>query len=239
MAFSLGSTPLVVTCDPVVAREILTSPHFADRPVKQSAEYLLFTRTIGFSPNGAYWLNLRKIASTHLFAPCRIAAHEAGRQLDSVALVRGIAAEQATRGVVTLRKHLQDAALNNIMGSVFGRRFDLEKDSKEVYELREMVAEGFELLGAFNWCDYLPWLNYVYDPHHIVKRCEALVPRVREFVGGIIHEHQFNQTTSHAADDADFVDVLLSLDGEDKLSEEDMIAVLWVSTFYICLYNLI
>lgn len=232
LAFSLGSTPLVVTSDPVVAREILSSPHFADRPVKQSAKSLLFTRTIGFSPNGAYWRNLRKIASTHLFAPRRIAAHEAGRQLDSAALVRGIAAEQATRGVVTLRQHLQDAALNNIMGSVFGRRFDTEKDDKEVNELREMVAEGFELLGAFNWCDYLPWLSYVYDPQHVVKRCEALVPRVREFVGTIIREHKVNHQSSYAADDADFVDVLLSLDGEDKLSQEDMIAVLWVSMFY-------
>lgn len=231
LAFSLGSTPLVVTSDPVVAREILNSPHFADRPVKQSAKSLLFTRTIGFSPNGTYWRNLRKIASTHLFAPRRIAAHEAGRQLDSAALVRAIAAEQATRGVVTLRKHLQDAALNNIMASVFGRRFNTEKDDKEVNELREMVAEGFELLGAFNWCDYLPWLSYVYDPQHVVTRCEALVPRVREFVGTIIQQHKLNHQSNHAADDADFVDVLLSLDGEDKLSQEDMIAVLWEMIF--------
>ncbi|KAL8127443.1 cytochrome P450 78A7-like [Apium graveolens] len=233
MAFSLGSSPLVVTSDPVVAREILSSPHFADRPVKQSAKSLLFTRTIGFSPNGAYWRNLRKIASTHLFAPRRIAAHEAGRQLDSAALIRGIASEQATRGVVTLRKHLQDAALNNIMGSVFGRRFDTEKDDKEVNKLREMVAEGFELLSAFNWCDYLPWLSCVYDPQHVIKRCEALVPRVREFVGTIIQQHKLNHNhqSSYAADDADFVDVLLSLDGEDKLSQEDMIAVLWEMIF--------
>ncbi|XP_017239003.2 cytochrome P450 78A7 [Daucus carota subsp. sativus] len=231
MAFSLGSTPLVVTCDPVIAREILTSPHFADRPVKQSAKALLFTRTIGFSPNGAYWRGLRRIASTHLFAPRRIAAHEAGRQLDSAALLRGIAAEQATRGVVTLRRHLQDAALSNIMGSVFGTRLGRENNNKDMNELREMVAEGFELLGAFNWCDYLPWLSYVYDPHHIVQRCETLVPRVKEFVGKLIQQHKLNKSSDGADDNADFVDVLLSLDGEDKLNDDDLAAVSWEMIF--------
>uniref|UniRef100_A0A6N2NHP8 Cytochrome P450 n=1 Tax=Salix viminalis TaxID=40686 RepID=A0A6N2NHP8_SALVM len=73
MAFSLGSTPAIVTSDPQIAREILTSPHFADRPIKQSAKSLMFSRAIGFAPNGAYWRLLRRIASTHLFAPRRIA----------------------------------------------------------------------------------------------------------------------------------------------------------------------
>lgn len=232
MAFSLGSTPLVVSSEPVVAREILTSPHFADRPVKLSAKTLMFTRAIGFAPNGPYWRQLRRIASTHLFAPRVIAAHEAGRRQDSAAMVHAISTEVATRGVVTLRRHLQNAALNNIMGSVFGRRLDLAQDNKEANELREMVAEGFELLGAFNWSDYLPWLSHVYDPCLIVKRSQALVPRVRKFVGGVIREHEFNESSA-ASDDADFVDILLSLDGEEKLSEDDMIAVLWVHVLYL------
>lgn len=34
MAFSLGTTPVVVASDPTTAKEILTSPYFADRPLK-------------------------------------------------------------------------------------------------------------------------------------------------------------------------------------------------------------
>ncbi|MCL7037306.1 hypothetical protein MKW94_010973, partial [Papaver nudicaule] len=59
MAFSLGSTPVVVASDPTIAREILSSASFADRPVKQSAKNLMFTRAIGFAPNGTYWRLLR------------------------------------------------------------------------------------------------------------------------------------------------------------------------------------
>jgi hypothetical protein len=228
MAFSLGSTPVVVASHPSTAREILTSPHFADRPIKQSAKSLMFSRAIGFAPNGTYWRLLRRIASSHLFAPRRVVAHEPSRQLECTAMLRNIETEQQLNGTVSLRKHLQAASLNNIMGSVFGRRYDpAHDDGKELDDLKEMVKEGFELLGAFNWSDYLPWLTYFYDPFRINERCSKLVPRVRKLVRGIIEEHRVSQS-KNLSDNADFVDVLLSLEGEEKLQEDDMVAVLWV-----------
>ncbi|KAK6150505.1 hypothetical protein DH2020_015437 [Rehmannia glutinosa] len=210
MAFSLGSTPVVVASDPQSAKEILTSPHFADRPIKQSARSLMFSRAIGFAPNGTYWRQLRRIAASHLFSPRRIAAHEPGRQKDCAAMLRNIESEQTLRGSVSLRRHLQDASLNNIMGSVFGKRYDTAHDSDELNELREMVREGFELLGAFNFSDYLPWLSCFYDPFGIVSRCESLVPRVRKLVNGIIEQHRMKKNKSeNVSDVSDFVDEMI------------------------------
>ncbi|PKI41840.1 hypothetical protein CRG98_037764 [Punica granatum] len=231
MAFSLGFTPVVVASDPVTAREVLTSPHFADRPLKQSARALMFGRAIGFAPSGTYWRLLRRIAASHLFSPRRISAHEPGRRLDCAKMIRDISSEQATLGHVSLRRHLQLAALNNIMGSVFGKRYDPARDGAELDELTGMVREGFELLGAFNWSDYLPWLSYIYDPHRITERCSKLVPRVRNFVSSIIEEHRARGSEKKLSDGSDFVDVLLSLDGDEKLHEDDMIAVLWEMIF--------
>ncbi|XP_006362805.1 cytochrome P450 78A7-like [Solanum tuberosum] len=234
MAFSLGSTPLVVSSDPQIAKEILTSPHFADRPIKQSAKSLMFSRAIGFAPNGTYWRLLRRIASSYLFSPSRIAAHETSRQLDCSVMLRNIVNDQIENGKVVLRTHLQFAALNNIMGSVFGKRYDNVDGKLELGELQDMVKEGFELLGAFNWSDYLPWLSLFYDPSGIVRRSEALVPRVRKFVLDIIDEHKRCRTSASKmvmTDNGDFLDVLLSLDGEEKLDEDDMVAVLWEMIF--------
>ncbi|XP_022871205.1 cytochrome P450 78A7-like [Olea europaea var. sylvestris] len=233
MAFSLGATPVVVASDPLIAKEILNSPHFADRPIKQSAKSLMFSRAIGFAPNGTYWRLLRRIAASHLFAPRRIAAHEAGRQMDCSTMLRNIECEQTLHGRVSLRKHLQAAALNNIMGSVFGKRYDQVGDSEELKELKGMIREGFELLGAFNFSDYLPWISYFYDPFRIVSRCEELVPRVRKLVKGIIEEHKLKNESENITDTDDFVDVLLNLEGEEKLNEDDMIAVLWYY-YFIC-----
>ncbi|GLJ48568.1 hypothetical protein SUGI_1024530 [Cryptomeria japonica] len=226
MAFSLGSTPAVITSDPEVARELLSSPHFADRPLKQSAQQLMFERAIGFAPNGDYWRMLRRISAAHLFSPRRIAAHEGGRQADSMKMLSDIRNECACKGAVSLRPHLQAAALKNIMGSVFGLRLDGEEEGREV---REMVEEGFELLGAFNWADHLPWLRPL-DPLRVHARCARLVPRVRAFVQGIINQHRQSALPRDTAD-SDFVDVLLSLQGQDKLNDDDIIAVLWEMIF--------
>ncbi|KAM7507968.1 hypothetical protein LguiA_018421 [Lonicera macranthoides] len=231
MAFSLGSTRAVVASDPQTAREILTSPHFANRPIKLSAKQLMFSRAIGFAPNGHYWRFLRKIASTHLFAPRRILAHEPTRQLTCAALLDSISKEQNLNGFVTVRKQLQFASLNNIMEIVFGKRYDPAQLSEEGSELSEMVREGFELLGGFNWCDHLPWLSqFFYDPFGIEKRCLALNSRVRKMVKKIIEEHR-SKGKLEVSNESDFVDVLLSFDGDDKLNDDDMVAVLWEMIF--------
>ena len=53
------------------------------------------------------------------------------------------------------------------------------------------------------------------------------MPRVKSFVKSIIEQHR-RSPRKESSLDSDFVDVLLSLQGGDKLDEEDMIAVLWV-----------
>ncbi|CAN1813373.1 Cytochrome P450 78A7 [Linum perenne] len=231
MALSLGgTTPLVVASDPTTAREILTSSGFADRPIKQSAKSLMFERAIGFAPNGTYWRLLRRIASTHLLSPRRISAHEGLRQAECTVMLQNIIKEVGpSGGTVSLRSHLQLASLNNIMGTVFGKRYDVVEDRVELNRLEEMVREGFDLLGAFNWSDYLPWLSWFYDPFRVNQRCSILVPRVKELVKGIIEEHRGRgpHEGKFGSESGDFVDVLLSLEGEEKLEEDDMISVLW------------
>ncbi|KAL2634448.1 hypothetical protein R1flu_005927 [Riccia fluitans] len=231
MALSMGSTRLVVASSPETAREILHSTAFSDRPIKQSAQQLLFARAIGFAPHGEYWRRLRRIAANHLFSPKRIAAHGAARLHECNLMVETLNAlsSMVDDGHVTVRKHLQHAALNNIMSSVFGRRFDFY--SPEGERLKEMVREGFDLLGAFNWADHLPLLQPL-DPQNIYGRCANLVPKVVAFVQNIIDEHRLDASLAKDCNaEMDFVDVLLGMEGDDKLSDADMIAVLWEMIF--------
>lgn len=230
MALSFGETRVVIASQPETAREILTSSSFADRPLKQSAQQLLFGRAIGFAPFGDYWRGLRRIAANHLFAPKRIAAHEPARLAETKQMLNAISDDVRDTGRVEVREHLQRAALNNIMGSVFGRRYDFTTASKEAEQLNAMVREGFELLGAFNWADHLPALK-CFDAQRIHQRCAALVPKVTAFVQKIIDEHRERRVETAESYETDFVDVLLGLTGEDKVGDEDMIAVLWEMIF--------
>ncbi|KAA8516210.1 hypothetical protein F0562_019389 [Nyssa sinensis] len=224
MAFSLGETRVIVTCNPNVAKEILNSSVFADRPVKESAYRLMFNRAIGFAPYGVYWRTLRRIAATHLFCPKQIKLSEAPRFVIARQMVAMFGATH--RGDICVRYALKRASLNNMMCSVFGRKYGLDSSNAETDELAKLVDEGYELLGTLNWSDHLSWLAD-FDPQKIRLRCSKLVPKVNRFVSQIIAEHR----TQTGELNRDFVHVLLSLQGPDKLSDSDMIAVLWEMIF--------
>ncbi|XP_008785621.2 cytochrome P450 78A5-like [Phoenix dactylifera] len=230
MVFSVGFTRFVVSSHPDTAREILNSSAFADRPIKESAYELLFHRAMGFAPFGEYWRNLRRISATYLFSPRRIAAFGEHRRAIGEQMVGEVKELMGRYGDVEVKRVVHFGSLNNIMMSVFGKRFDFVK-GKGV-ELEGLVREGYELLGVFNWSDHLPLLGWL-DLQGVRKRCRGLVRRVNVFVGNIIEEHrQRRERFGGTAGDGvgDFVDVLLDLQ-EEKLSDADMVAVLWEMIF--------
>ncbi|CAN4097419.1 unnamed protein product [Withania somnifera] len=223
MSFSLGETRVIVTCNPVVAKEILNSSAFVERPVNESAYRLMFQRAIGFASYGVYWRTLRKIASTHMFCPKQIKASEAQR----FEIAKQMGAIFSGNPCLRVRDVLKKASLSNMMCSVFGRNYSLlDCCNKETGELSELVDEGYDLLGMLNWSDHLPWLAE-FDLQKIQHRCSHLMPRVNRFVGRIIDEHRYQPSSVHR----DFVDVLLSLQGSERLSDSDIIAILWEMIF--------
>ncbi|GMN42022.1 hypothetical protein TIFTF001_011233 [Ficus carica] len=239
MAFSVGFTRFVVSSHPETAKEILNSSAFADRPVKESAYELLFHRAMGFAPYGEYWRNLRRISATHLFSPRRIGDFGGFRKEMGLKMVAQIRDLMAKKGIVGVKKVLHFGSLNNVMMTVFGRcyEFDNEKGHGvgDGVELEKMVSEGYELLGIFNWSDHFPLLGWL-DFQGVRKRCRVLVSKVNAFVGKIIEEHRAKRNMNgHENGEkkvGDFVDVLLDLEKNgEKLSDSDMIAVLWEMIF--------
>lgn len=226
MAFSLGGTRAVVTADPNIARDILTNPAFSSRPIRESAYALLFDRAIGFAPYGGYWRMLRRISSYHLFSPKQIAISNSQREKIASEMIKAFCTAAASADEIEARVIIKQASLNNIMWSVFGKRYGLETEHAEMHELRSMVEEGYDLLGVLNWSDHLPFLSQ-FDPQGIRSRCDRLVPRVNQFVNQIIEEHR-SENRPDEMTGSDFVDVLLSLQGSEKLSDTDIVAVLWV-----------
>ncbi|OVA09529.1 Cytochrome P450 [Macleaya cordata] len=218
MAFSLGTTRMIISSHPETAKEILCGPAFSDRPVKVSAKILMFERAIGFAPSGEYWKQLRRIAATHMFSPKRILSLEGLRQRLSDEMIKGVFREMREKGIVEMRGILGKGALCNVVESVFGRSLM----SLEGEELRVMVEEGYELIGKFNWVDYF---NFGFlDFHGVKRRCHKLAERVKGLVGQIIEERRGDGDYSERSD---FLSVLLSLPEEDQLSDSDMVAILW------------
>lgn len=145
--------------------------------------------------------------------------------------------EMSKNGQVEIKNVLHFGSLNNVMMSVFGKSYDFfgGKKNDEAENLEGLVKEGYELLGIFNWGDHFAPLRWL-DLQGVRRRCKSLVEKVNVYVGNIIEEHRTLRREKVVGDEDshDFVDVLLDLeDGENKLSDSDMIALLWVS-FYLC-----
>ncbi|KAL8230111.1 hypothetical protein R6Q57_015011 [Mikania cordata] len=221
MAFSLGSTRVVITSDPEIAKEMLCGSAFSNRPVKESASLLMFERAIGFAPSGKYWRHLRRIAATHMFSPKRVLGLECLRQRVCHQMMEKVSNEMSLRGVVELRGILQKASLRNVIESVFGSGLGLEIEE----ELGFMVKEGYELISEFNWGDHFP--IRVLDFTGVKRRCHKLTLKVKRLVGQIIEE----RAAKNINGGNDFLSVLLSLPEEDQLNHADMIAVLWEMIF--------
>lgn len=185
---------------------------------------------MGFAPFGDYWRNLRKISSSYLFSPKRVSSFEKQRSEIGDGMVWEIKRLMDINGVVEMRKILHFGSLNNVMMSVFGKKYDFS--AVEGQELELMVKEGYQLLGIFNWADHLPVLGWL-DLQGVRRRCRALVSRVTVFVGKILEEHKrrANRLSNDQAEGRDFVDVLLCLEEKDRLSDSDMVAVLWEMIF--------
>ncbi|XP_073036240.1 cytochrome P450 78A5 [Primulina eburnea] len=237
MCFSVGFTRFIVSSSPESAKEILNSSAFADRPVKESAYELLFHKAMGFAPYGEYWRNLRRISGTHLFCPRRISCLGELREGIGLRMVEEMKLQMERNGEIQLKNVLHSGSLNNVMISVFGKMYDFNGENGDGTELKGLVKEGYELLGVFNWSDHFPLLGRL-DLQGVRRRSQELVCRVNIFVGNIIKEHrlkrvgkngrisQLSEEKSH-----DFVDVLLDLEKENKLTDSEMIAVLWEMIF--------
>uniref|UniRef100_A0A0D9VVA9 Uncharacterized protein n=1 Tax=Leersia perrieri TaxID=77586 RepID=A0A0D9VVA9_9ORYZ len=208
---------------PDTARDILYGAAFADRPVKDAARGMLFHRAMGFAPSGGdYWRALRRVSGSHVFSPRCVAASAPRRRAIGERMLERLAAD-GEEAVVGMRRVLHAASLEHVMDTVFGTtRYDEEVEA--------MVKEGYDLLGMFNWGDHLPLLKWL-DLQGVRRRCRALVRRVDVFVRTIIDEHKQRKRSADDDENGDFVDVLLGLQGEDKMTESDMVAVLWEMIF--------
>ncbi|KAF3431051.1 hypothetical protein FNV43_RR25781 [Rhamnella rubrinervis] len=223
MAFSLGSTRVIISSHPETAKEILNGSSFSDRPIKESARLLMFERAIGFAPSGTYWRHLRRIAAVHMFSPRRISGLEELRQRVADKMLASASREMMERGVVGLREILKKGSLTNILESVFGSRLGLETEE----ELGYLVKEGYELISKFNWEDYFP-LRFL-DFYGVKRKCHSLAAKVNSVVGQIVKDGKTDGGFSSTGND--FLSALLCLPKEDQLNDSDMTAVLWEMIF--------
>ncbi|CAN6203284.1 unnamed protein product [Urochloa humidicola] len=200
MSLRLGSQLAVVGASADTARLLLRTHDlaFIDRPRWTPGRYTGYDYSdMLWSPYGAYWRQARRLWKSEILSAARLGAHEHARHGEVRAMLRGLyAGGRRSRRVVRLMDHLFALNIDVISLMVLGRKYGAAAGdgggspaaTTTSEEFRWMIEEFFELSGAHNVGDMIPWLNWL-DLHGYVRRMKKLREAVDRFLEHVVEEH--------------------------------------------------
>ncbi|XP_010556597.1 PREDICTED: cytochrome P450 703A2 [Tarenaya hassleriana] len=216
----LGSVDAITTNDPDTIREILLRQDnvFASRPKTLAAVHLAYgCGDVALAPMGPQWKRMRRICMEHLLTTKRLESFASQRAEEARYLVRDVLERAETGKPINLREVLGAFSMNNVTRMLLGKQFfgpGSVVGPKEAQEFMHITHRLFWLLGVIYLGDYLPFWRWV-DPYGCEKSMREVEKRVDDFHTKIIEEHRRARLENHNKKEMDFVDILLSLPGEN------------------------
>ncbi|CBI19440.3 unnamed protein product, partial [Vitis vinifera] len=196
-----GSRPVIIVSSPSAAEECFTKNDivFANRPRLLAGKHLGYNyTTLTWAPYGQHWRNLRRIASLEILSSNRLQMFYDIR--------------------------IDELTLNNMMRMISGKRYygDNVTELEETRKFREIVAETFELSGATNIVDFVPFSKWI-GLNGIEKKLVILQGKRDGFMQNLIEEHRRMRSPCEGRSKT-MLDVLLSLqETEPECYTDDII----------------
>ncbi|KAI4968579.1 hypothetical protein ZWY2020_045909 [Hordeum vulgare] len=227
MLLRLGAVPTLVVSSPSAAQAVLrTHDHvFASRPYSLVSEILFYGPSdVAFSPYGEHWRQVRKIATTHLLTNKKVRSYRHAREHE-VRLVVAKIRDVASKCTAIDMSELLNAFTNDIVCHAVPGKLFRERGHNKLF--RELVEANSLLLGGFNLVDYFPRLVQMDIIRRMVCAKAQKVNKMWDnLLNSIIDEHARKSVPEHNNEDNDFIDVLLSIQQEYKLTRDHIKAQL-------------
>ncbi|GFS40768.1 cytochrome P450, family 706, subfamily A, polypeptide 2 [Actinidia rufa] len=154
MSMKLGSKVAIIVSSPEAA-ELFLKTHdilFASRPKIQASDIMSYgSRGLAFSEYGPYWRNVRRLCTSELLSVAKIDSYAGMRKEEVEGLVGRLRA--AREEVVDVTELVERLIEDMTCRMVFGRRGD------DRFDLKSVVREAVDLVGAFNVADFVPFLG--------------------------------------------------------------------------------
>ncbi|XP_042493616.1 xanthotoxin 5-hydroxylase CYP82C4-like isoform X1 [Macadamia integrifolia] len=190
--------------------------------------YALFA----FTYYGTYWREIRKIVMLQLLSNRRLEMLNHIRASEIEAFIKEIykmweekKGGQNIQVLVDMKKWFADLTLNIIVRMVAGKRYFSNKasDAEEALQCQEGVRDFFHYIGLFVVSDSFPFLEGL-DLQGYEKAMKKTAKNLDSIVEGWLKEHKLKRSSANygqAKGDQDFMDVVISIMEDSKLSSED------------------
>ncbi|XP_050231451.1 cytochrome P450 81Q32-like [Mercurialis annua] len=218
MYLSFGSRKVLVVTAPSLVQECFQKNDvvLANRPALMVGKYLNYNHTtIVTAPYGPHWRNLRRIAALEIFSTHRLNMSQSVRMEEVKILLKGLYKSSVTGfAKVNMKSRLSELSFNNIVTMITGKRYYGEgvEDSEEAKSFREIIRETFEMSGASNPGDFLPFLQWI-DYQGVEKKMKKMQKQSDELCQNMLDEYRKNKKSSAGvkSDVKTMFDTMLSL----------------------------
>ncbi|XP_050904723.1 cytochrome P450 CYP736A12 isoform X2 [Lathyrus oleraceus] len=216
MSLQLGKVPAVVISSSKAA-ELFLKTHdlaFASRPKTQATDILSYgSKGLAFAEYGPYWRNVRKLVTLKLVCASKVEKFAPIRKQELGALVKSLEKAASVGEVVNVSEAVENVIEDIVYKMVLGR------SKHEQFDIKGLVKESLNLLGAFNLADFVPWLA-AFDFQGFKKACKKTSRAIDDALEVIISDHE-QVTNVDKNRHEDFIDILLSIVNENIDKENE------------------
>lgn len=197
---------------------------FSSRYQRIAIKYFCYNgMDLVMGPYGDAWKRLRRIGVEHLLSNRQTLSFQHHRKEEADCMVRFVMEKSLKGELVPLRDVFKSFSLNNTTRMLQGKRFFGLQDAgpEDTARIAALSGDAFELMGAFNIGDYIPWLRWL-DLQGYNRRCQKALERMEEVVNPVLEDHRARRKGNPDVEPSNFIDLLLNLQetqGEDVLSD--------------------
>ncbi|PHU26111.1 Isoflavone 2'-hydroxylase [Capsicum chinense] len=206
-SLQVGTRLVVVVSSSSAAEECFTKNDavFANRPRLMIGKYMGYNyTTLGQSPYGDHWRNLRRLCTLEVFSNNRLNNFQPIRQHEIKLLVHRLFRNSGDNPVELHSKFFQ-LSYNIIMRMVAGKRYyGRGVDDEEANHFRKLVKEVITYAGATNLADFMPAIFLLFSRSR-EKNLARITKKMDSLFQGLIDEHRLHKSRGT------MIDHLLSL----------------------------
>lgn len=243
---NFGSRPVLLVSSPAAAEECFTKNDiaFANRPKFLAGKHLGYNyTTLTWASYGPHWRNLRRIFALEILSTSRIQMFSGVRSIEIQSLIHRLfrGSHDGEFHLVDMKSAFFELTLNIAMKMITGKRYHANNldEREETRKFKEMVMETFEVSGATNVVDFLPFLKW-FGLNGIERRLNVLREKRDGLMQDLIEDHKRMRTHSASEQRSKaMIDVLLSLQESEPnyYTDEIIRGMILVSHFSLYLFT--
>lgn len=205
----MGQRPAIVASSPDVVREMLKRQDavFSSRTITEAVRCVTYGATsLVFVPYGSRWRLLRKLLTTELFSSRSLELLQPARRKQVTGLLKKMYKSYKT-GVPANIADTTFVVSANLISNLVCSKSLFDDESPRGKELKEMVWEVLEVVGAPNIADLVPALRPL-DPQGLRRKVTPPVKRLDEWFEQLIDERLDERTRGVKTNEEGRLDML-------------------------------